>query len=246
MRARAGPQRAKVDLARGRTGGDGGVERVARARLRVEPDEEPRRARERNVEGRLAPQLRAEQHGLEAARAVRELAAEADDDGRLVARDAQHGGVAAAAAAAGRVDGVLGRRLEYARGVQGYVLACFLLEFDPADPAIRPPQAHSPRLSCIVFGETCIRPFFTSPRFSSVSSKSVYVSDQLMILSRGEKLHLDSIRSCILQQQATNALYSIPNDRVTPVDVLCKAQFEAVAPQLAAVGAFDVDRKIVG
>ena len=198
VRARGGAQRGKVDLARARTGEGGGVERVARARLRVEPDEELRRAREGDVEGRLAPQLDAEQDGLEGARAVCELAAEADVDGRLLARDAQHGGVAASAASAGagaggRLDGVLCGRLEYAQGVQGYVLACFFCS-SLTLPIARSDDrklTHSPRLSCIVFGETCIRPFFTSPRLSSVSSKSVYVSDQLIILSRGEKLHLE-------------------------------------------------------
>jgi hypothetical protein len=112
-----GAQRGEINLARG--GSEGGervgAERVAGARVRVEPDEEPRRAREVDVERRLAPELEGEEDGLEGARAVGELAAEADADGRAVARDAQWG------RRGGIGSGVL---LEDARGVERDVLAC--------------------------------------------------------------------------------------------------------------------------
>jgi hypothetical protein len=75
----------------------------------------------------------------------------------------------------------------------------------------------------------------------------VYVSLQVITFSSDEKLGEMTMRlGRGLDYRGLDAvLYSIPNDRVASVDVLGNTELEAVAPQLLAVGTFDVDFKSV-
>jgi hypothetical protein len=75
----------------------------------------------------------------------------------------------------------------------------------------------------------------------------VYVSCQVIIFSRGEKLNDTRARSNpgLCHRGLENVLYSIPNDRVRSVDALGNAEFEAIASQLLAVSTLNVDGKSV-
>jgi hypothetical protein len=74
----------EIDLARRSYGLR--LERIPLLRLRVEPDDDLRLWLD--VQGGLPLELHAEEDGLEGAAAVRELAAESDLDGGLLAEDA--------------------------------------------------------------------------------------------------------------------------------------------------------------